>query len=72
MYVPTSAAFRISSRFRRPMVAIAAAHDTGLPPKVLACAPGGHDITSARARQTPSGMPEAIPFAQATMSGCTP
>ena len=48
----------------RSIVARAAAHDTGLPPKVLACAPGGHDMTSARAVHTPSGMPDAMPLAR--------
>jgi hypothetical protein len=43
-----------------------------LPPKVLACVPGGQSITSARAQQTPSGMPEAMPLAVARMSGSTP
>ena len=41
----------------------------GLPPNVLACAPGGHVIRSARADATPSGSPDAMPFAIATMSG---
>ena len=50
------------------MVAFAAAHDTGLPPNVLACAPGGQVMTSARAQVTPSGRPEAMPFAMLTMS----
>ena len=60
------------SRPARPcssaIVAFAAAHETGLPPNVLACAPGGHDITSARAQVTPSGSPDAMPFAMLTMS----
>jgi hypothetical protein len=54
------------------MVARAAAHETGLPPNVLAWAPGGHDMISARAVHTPSGMPDAMPFAVATTSGSTP
>ena len=54
------------------MVAFAAAHETGLPPNVLACAPGGQVITSARAQVTPSGSPDAIPFAMLTMSAFRP
>ena len=38
----------------------------------LALAPGGHDITSARAHATPSGRPEAMPFAMVTMSPLRP
>ena len=30
---------------------------------MLACAPGGHDMTSARAVVTPSGRPDATPLA---------
>ena len=45
---------------------------TGLPPNVLACAPGGHVMTSARAQVTPSGRPDAIPLAMLTMSAFTP
>ena len=54
------------------IVASDAAHDTGLPPNVLACVPGGHEITSDRAVATPSGSPDAMPFAIVTTSGCTP
>ena len=54
------------------MVASAAAIETGLPPKVDACAPGGQFMTSARATVAPSGMPLAIPFAIVTISGTTP
>ena len=53
-------------------VARAAAHDTGLPPNVLACAPGGHVMTSARAAVTPRGSPDATPFAMLTMSAFRP
>ena len=54
------------------MVASAAAHDTGFPPNVLACEPGGHAMMSARATATPSGRPDAIPLAIAMTSGSTP
>ena len=54
------------------MVASAAAHDSGLPPKVLPCWPGRHVITLLRAITAPSGMPEAMPFADVMMSGSTP
>ena len=47
MKAPTSAAFFINESFRSLIVASAAAHDTGLPPNVLACEPGGQSITSA-------------------------
>ncbi len=53
-------------------MASGAAHDTGLPPNVLACAPGGQAISPARATATPSGSPDAIPLAMAIMSGSTP
>ena len=54
------------------MVASAAAHDTGLPPNVLACDPGGHaPIRVDGAVVTPSGSPDAIPFAIVMMSGAT-
>src|SRR5206468_4187835 len=46
-----------------------AAHATGFPPKVEACAPGGQLITSARAMVAESGIPLAMPFATARMSG---
>ena len=62
---PTSAAFAISCSCSSLIVASAAAHDTGLPPNVLACAPGGHVISSARASATPSGSPDAMPLAMA-------
>ena len=54
------------------MVADAAAQATGLPPKVLACAPGVQSMTSARAAVTPSGRPEAMPLAIDRMSGFRP
>ena len=60
------------SRSIKSMVARAARHDTGLPPKVLAWLPGGQSITSPLAMIAPSGMPLAIPFAVHTMSGSTP
>ena len=50
------------------MVAFAAAQETGFPPNVLACAPGGHDMISARAHVTPSGSPDAMPLAMLTTS----
>ena len=53
------------------MVASAAAQETGLPPKVEACAPGGQVIRSARATVAPSGIPLAIPLATAKISGTT-
>ena len=68
---PTSAAFFTSSSRNSVIVASAAAHATGLPPNVLACAPGGHAISPPRATATPSGRPEAMPFAIAMMSGST-
>ena len=54
------------------MVASDAAMQTGLPPKVEACAPGFQFITFARAMMALSGMPEAIPFAVQMMSGSIP
>ena len=69
---PAVAALAISESLIRPTVASAAAQHTGLPPNVLACEPGGQVMTSARAVVTPSGSPEAMPFAIATMSGSTP
>ena len=35
----------------------AATHERGFPPKVLACAPGGHVMRSDRAAAIPSGNP---------------
>ena len=63
---------RSSRSFSSSIVASAAAHDTGLPPNVLACAPGGHAISPRAPTATPSGMPDAMPFAIAIMSGSTP
>ena len=54
------------------IVASDAAHETGLPPNVLACDQGGHDMTAADAVITQSGSPDAIPFPMLTMSGSTP
>ncbi len=71
-YAPTAAAFATSRVFSSEIVASAAAHETGLPPNVLACAPGGHAISPARATATPSGRPEAMPLAIAITSGSTP
>ena len=65
-------AFRTRPSFSTLIVASAAAQLTGLPPNVLACAPGGQVITSARARVTPSGRPDAMPFAIVTMSASRP
>lgn len=59
--LPAAAALAINVSRRRRIVALAAAHETGFPPKVLACAPAGQDQTSARAIETASGMPDAIP-----------
>ena len=56
----------------RSIVARAAAHDTGLPPKVEPCAPIGHVMRSARAIMAASGIPLAIPFPASRMSGSTP
>ena len=47
-----------------------AAQATGLPPKVEAWVPGGQFITSSRAMMAPSGIPLAMPLAEAMMSGC--
>ena len=53
-------------------VALAAAHETTLPPYVPPCVPGFQaDISSARARMPESGSPEAIPLAMTRMSGST-
>ena len=60
-------AFRAS-----PSSTSAAATQTGLPPKVEACAPGFQSIRLARAIVAESGMPEAIPFATQRMSGSIP
>ena len=69
---PTAAALATSESCSSSIVASAAAHDTGLPPNVLACAPGGHAITSALAQVTPSGRPEAMPLAMVTTSAFRP
>src|SRR3989344_6329060 len=69
MYSPNRRAFSMSPPSSKRMVASDAATATGFPPKVEACAPGGQFIRSARAMQTPSGRPEAIPLATQRMSG---
>ena len=53
-------------------MASAAATQTGLPPNVEACAPGGQSITLAGAIIAESGMPEAMPLATHRMSGSIP
>ena len=60
------------SRSMMSIVASAAAMQTGLPPKVLACEPGTQSMISALVMQMPSGMPDAMPLAMQTMSGSTP
>src|SRR4051794_1622266 len=71
---PRSAAF--STRFSRWMtsrVAIAAAHETALPPYVPPCEPGNAlAISSSEAAMPDSGKPLARPFAVTRMSGVTP
>ena len=69
MCAPTTSAFFTRLSRSSLIVASDAAHDTGLPPNVLACVPGGHDMISDRAVATPSGSPDAIPFAIVTTSG---
>ncbi len=72
MYSPIAAALSISPFLSRSKVAIPAAQLTGLPPKVLACAPGAQVfMIRLRAMTAPSGIPLAMPFAEQTMSGCT-
>src|SRR4051812_3345835 len=70
---PRSAAF--STRFSCWMtssVAIAAAHETALPPYVPPCDPGNaFAISSCEAAIPDSGKPLARPFAMSTMSGET-
>jgi hypothetical protein len=65
-------AFSMYSVSSKSMVASAAATQTGLPPKVEACAPGFQSIKLARAIVAESGMPEAIPLATHKMSGSMP
>ncbi len=73
MWSPTSCEFRSRPSFSiTSSVASAAAMHTGFPPNVDACDPGTQSISSALLTVTPSGMPEAMPFAMQTMSGCTP
>ena len=73
MCLPTSSVLRSKpSRSMTSRVARAAAMQTGLPPNVDACEPGTQSMMSALLTVTPSGMPEAMPFAMQTMSGCTP
>src|SRR5207245_11661610 len=50
----------------------AAAQDTGLPPKVLACAPPSQSIMSDLATVAPIGIPDARAFDVLIMSGSTP
>ena len=56
--------------FKQSIVVSAAAMETGLPPKVEACAPGGQFISSA-VRWWRTGMPLAMPLAECDMSGNT-
>ena len=53
-------------------VASAAAHATGLPPKVEPCEPDGHFMTESLATMAPIGMPEPRPFAVSSTSGSMP
>src|SRR5438093_13425558 len=50
----------------------AAAQDTGLPPKVLACAPPSQSIMSDLPTVAPIGIPDARAFDVLSMSGSTP
>src|SRR3989338_9205019 len=70
--LPTTRAFSIKHSSRSFIVSSAASQDTGLPPNVLACEPGPQSIISDDAIVIPSGKPEAIPFAIATISCITP
>ena len=54
------------------MVAFAAAHDIGLPPKVDRVSLSQAAATSSVAMVTPIGMPLATPLAMVMMSGSTP
>ena len=54
------------------IVASAAAMHTGFPPNVDACAPGFQFITLSRAITALRGIPDAMPFAEAMMSGSIP
>ena len=71
VYWPTTAAFSRYSFSIKSMVARAAAQESGLPPKVLPCAPRGQSITDLRATQAPRGIPEAMPLAIVMISGST-
>ena len=71
VYCPTSAAFSMYSFSIKSMVASAAAHAIGLPPKVFPCAPFGQSTIDFRAIMAPKGIPEAIPFAAVMISGST-
>jgi hypothetical protein len=53
-------------------VAIAAAQQTGLPPKVEPWAPLSQVSIASRAIMAPIGMPEPRPLAVSRMSGSTP
>src|SRR5260370_1285494 len=73
MWSPTSCEFLSSPSFSiTSSVASAAAIQTGFPPKVDACEPGTQSMISALLMVMPSGIPDAMPFAMQTMSGCTP
>ena len=73
MCLPTSSELRARFSFSiTSSVASAAAMHTGFPPKVEACEPGTQSMISARVMVTQSGMPDAIPLATQTISGCTP
>src|SRR5579864_8774706 len=71
---PLSRAFSITrSRLKTSSVAMPAAHDTGLPPKVDPCAAGSQwSISLLVATTALSGRPEAIDLASVMMSGVTP
>ncbi len=53
------------------MTADAATHDSGLPPKVLACEPPSQSIILAFATVAPNGSPAAIDLAIHMISGST-
>ena len=55
-----------------PMVAFAAAHETGLPPKVEMVSFLSAPAISGVAMQAESGRPFAMPFAMVMISGSTP
>jgi hypothetical protein len=63
------AAFSVKPFSSSSIVFKADAMQTGLPPKVEACAPLCQSIMSARATQAPIGKPEPMPLARHIISG---